>query len=33
MKEGKKMEYRKLPKETAQVSIIGFGGSGLHESP
>ena len=33
MKEGKKMEYRKLPKGTVQVSIIGFGGSGLHESP
>ena len=28
MKEGKKMEYRKLPKGTEQVSIIGFGGSG-----
>lgn len=33
MKEGKKMEYRKLPKGTEQVSIIGFGSSGLHESP
>ena len=26
------MEYRKLPKGTEQVSVIGFGGSGLHQS-
>lgn len=26
------MEYRKLPKGTEQISVIGFGGSGLHQS-
>lgn len=26
------MEYRKLPKGTEEISILGFGGSGIHES-
>ncbi len=26
------MEYRKLPKGTEQISVIGFGGSGIHQS-
>ena len=26
------MEYRKLPKGNEQISVIGFGGSGLHQA-
>lgn len=26
------MEYRKLPKGTEEISVIGFGGSGIHEA-
>ena len=26
------MEYRKLPKGNKQISVIGFGGSGLHQA-
>ena len=26
------MEYRKLPKGTEEINVIGFGGYGIHEA-